>query len=67
MRVFPDMVQVQAAEREESAVRAVEVVDLVGEFQVVFLLEAGVDVGLENRALGGDAEGLDETRIVKLV
>lgn len=67
VRVFPDMVQVQAVKREKRSVRAVENVNFVGEFQVVLLLESSVDVRFENRALGRDAKRLDKARIVELV
>ena len=67
VRVFPDVVQVQARQREESAVGAVEVLDLVFEFQVLLFLEAGVDVCFEDRLLGVDAERLDKACVVQLV
>ena len=65
--MFPDVVQVQARKREEATVRAVEIFKLVGEFQVIFFLEAGVDERLENGTLGLDAERLDEACVVELV
>ena len=40
VRVFPDVVQIQAREREESAISAVEILDFFFEFQVLFFLEA---------------------------
>ncbi len=65
--VFPDMVQVQACEREESPVGAVKVFNLVFQFQVFFFLEPRIDVGLEDGLLGVDAQCLDQTCIVQLV
>ena len=67
VRVFPNVVEVQAAEREESAVCAVKVLDFVGQFQVVFFLITRVEVGFENRALRVDAERLDKACVVQLV
>ena len=67
VRVFPDVVQVQTRQREESAVCAVEVLDFVFEFQVLFFLEPRVNIGLEDRLLRVDAERLDKACIVQLV
>ncbi len=67
VRVFPDVIQVQARKREKAAIRAVEILDFVGELQVVFFLETGVDIRFENGALGLDAECLDETRVIELM
>lgn len=67
VRVFPDVVEVQAAKREETAVGAVEILDFVSQFQVVFFLVARVKVGFENRALRVDAERLDKACVVQLV
>lgn len=65
--VFPDVVEVQPFEREESAVGAVEILDLVCKFQIVFFLIAGVEVGLENRLFRVDAQCLDKACVVQLV
>ena len=67
MRMFPDMVEVQARKGKEASVGAVEFLDLVGQFQIVLFLKSGVDVGFENRTLRFDAERLDEARVVQLV
>lgn len=65
--VFPDVVQIQALEREETSVGAVEILDLVGEFQVVLLLEARIEERLEDGFFRVDAERLDKARVVQLV
>ena len=67
VRVLPDVVEVQSLEREEPAVRAVEILDFIREFQVVLFLIAGIEIRFENRPLGIDAERLDEARVVELV
>ena len=67
VRVFPNVVEVQAAKREESAVCAVKVLDFVGQFQVVFFLVTRVEVSFENRALRVNAERLDKACVVQLV
>jgi len=67
VRVFPDVVEVQAGKREESTVCAIEILDFVCQFQVVFFLVAGIEVGLENRMLRVDAKRLDKACVVQLV
>lgn len=67
VRVFPDVVKVQAAKREESAVGAVEVLDFIFEFQVVFFLVSGIDIGFKDGLLGVDAQRLDKACVVQLV
>lgn len=65
--MFPDVVEVQAREREESSVCAVEIANLAFQFQVLFFLESRIDVGLENGFLGVDAECLNQARVIQLV
>ena len=67
VRVFPDVVKIQSRQREESAVCAIEILDFVCQFQVVFFLVAGVEVGFENRTFRVDAERLDKACVVQLV
>ena len=67
MRVLPDMVEVQALEREETSVGAVELLEGFVHFQVVLLLEPSVKVRLEYGTLGLVAERLDKTCVVQLV
>lgn len=65
--VLPDMVQVQAVQREEASVGAVEFLNPVGQFQVVFFLETRVEVGFENGLLGRNAESLDQACVVQFM
>lgn len=67
VRVFPDVVKVQAAKREESTVSAVEVLDFIFEFQVVFFLVSGIDIGFKDGLLGVDTQRLDKACVVQLV
>ncbi len=62
--VGPDVVHVQSGEREEASVGAVEFLDGVGQFQVVFFLEACIEVGLEDGLLGLVPQVLDKACIV---
>lgn len=59
VRVDPDVREVQTVKREEASVRAVEFLQLVIQFDVVFFLVAGIKVGLENRCFRFVAECLD--------
>ena len=67
VRVLPDMVEVQALEREKASVGAVELLEGFVHFQVILFLEPGVEVCLEYGALGLVAERLDKACVVQLV
>ena len=67
VRVNPNVREIQAVEREETSVRAVELFQLVVKLDIFFFLIAGVEVCLENRSLGLVTECLDEACVVQLV
>ena len=67
VRVNPDVRKVQAAERKETSVGAVEFLQLAVHFEVVLFLVASIKVSLENRSLGLVAQSLDKACVVELV
>lgn len=67
VRVDPYIRKIEPAEREEASVGAVEHLQLVFHFEVVFFLVAGVKVSLENWGFRFVAESLDETCVIELV
>ena len=67
VRVNPYIRKVEPVEREEASVGAVELLQLVFHFEIVFFLVARVKVCLENRGFRFVAERLDEPCVIELV
>ena len=63
----PDVVHVQTGERKEASVGAVEFLDGVCQFQVVFFLKACIEIGLEDWLLGLVPQVLDKSCVIQPV
>lgn len=65
--MLPNFRHGETSQREETASHAVEFFNFLAQFLVLFFLEAGIEVCLENRFLGIVPQCLDKARVVEPV